>query len=145
VGIGRTGRLVTGAAPILFLAVSSLVSGPEVTIRIFATGRAAGILLEATVVRAPLVPSLMMLVRPLALVAPAGPCARAAGLTLAAQRGDTGDRRGVANGPASGAPPRASGALRLRLRRCRHNQPGALAGRHSSQRSRCESGAVPQL
>jgi len=117
------------------------VSGSEVTIKIFATGLAAGILLDATVVGALLVPSL----RPLGLVAREGPCARTAGRTLAAERGDTGDRRGVANGSASGAPPRASGALRPRLGRCRHNQPGVLAGRHSSQRSRCESGAVPQL
>ena len=61
VGIGRTGRLVTSAALILFLAFSSLASGPEVTIKIFATGLAAGILLDATIVRALLVPSLMML------------------------------------------------------------------------------------
>jgi RND superfamily putative drug exporter len=61
VGIGRTGRLVTSAALILFLAFSSLASGPETTIKIFATGLAAGILLDATVVRALLVPSLMML------------------------------------------------------------------------------------
>ena len=61
VGIGRTGRLVTSAALILFLAFSSLASGPEVTIKIFATGLAVGILLDATVVRALLVPSLMTL------------------------------------------------------------------------------------
>jgi RND superfamily putative drug exporter len=61
VGIGRTGRPVTSAALILFLAFSSLASGPETTIKIFATGVAAGILLDATVVRALLVPSLMML------------------------------------------------------------------------------------
>jgi putative drug exporter of the RND superfamily len=39
----------------------TLASGPQVTTTIFATGLAAGILLDATVVRAPLVPSLMML------------------------------------------------------------------------------------
>jgi RND superfamily putative drug exporter len=46
---------------ILFLAFSSLASGPEVAIKIFATGLAAGILLDATVVRALLVPSLVIL------------------------------------------------------------------------------------
>jgi RND superfamily putative drug exporter len=58
-GIGRTGRLVTSAALILFLAFAALGSGPEVVIKIFATGLAAGILLDATVVRALLVPALV--------------------------------------------------------------------------------------
>jgi RND superfamily putative drug exporter len=61
VGIGRTGRPVTSAALILLLAFRSLASGPETTITIFATGLAAGILPDATVVRALLVPSLTML------------------------------------------------------------------------------------
>jgi putative drug exporter of the RND superfamily len=61
VGIGRTGRPVTSAALILLLAFGSLASGPETAITIFATGLAAGILLDATVVCAPLVPSLTML------------------------------------------------------------------------------------
>ncbi len=60
-GIGRTGRLVTSAALILFLAFGSLASGPDVVIKIFATGLAAGILLDATVVRSLLVPSLVTL------------------------------------------------------------------------------------
>jgi len=136
---------VTSAALILFLAFSPLASGPEVTIKIFATGLAAGILLDATAVRALLVPSLTMLfgrwnrwppkvsVRVLR-VEPSLP----GGAEPATDEAPP-------TAPASGAPPRASGALRRRLRRCRHKQPGALAGRHSSQRSRCESGAVPQL
>ena len=60
-GLGRTGRLVTCAALILFLAFAALASGPETTIKIFATGLAAGILLDATVVRALLVPALVSL------------------------------------------------------------------------------------
>ena len=60
-GIGRTGRLVTSAALILFLAFSALASGPEVIIKIFATGLAAGIILDATVVRALTVPALVSL------------------------------------------------------------------------------------
>jgi RND superfamily putative drug exporter len=60
-GIGRTGRLVTSAALILFAAFASLASGPQVTIKVFATGLGAGILLDATVVRALLVPALISL------------------------------------------------------------------------------------
>jgi len=60
-GIGRTGRLVTSAALILLLAFAALASGPEVVIKVFATGLGAGILLDATVVRALLVPALVSL------------------------------------------------------------------------------------
>ncbi len=60
-GIGRTGRLVTSAALILFLAFASLASGPETTLKVFASGLGAGILLDATVVRALLVPALVSL------------------------------------------------------------------------------------
>ena len=59
--LARTGRLVTSAALILFLAFAALASGPETTIKIFATGLAAGIMLDATVVRALLVPALVSL------------------------------------------------------------------------------------
>jgi RND superfamily putative drug exporter len=60
-GLGRTGRLVTSAALILFLAFISLSSGPETDIKVFATGLAAGILLDATVIRALLVPAVVSL------------------------------------------------------------------------------------
>jgi putative drug exporter of the RND superfamily len=60
-GIGRTGRLVTSAALILFLAFASLASGPETTLKVFASGLGAGILLDATVVRALLAPALVSL------------------------------------------------------------------------------------
>ena len=59
IGIGRTGRLVTSAALILFLAFVSLASGPETEIKVLATGLAAGILLDATVIRALLVPAIV--------------------------------------------------------------------------------------
>ena len=55
-GIGRTGRLVTSAALILFLAFTSMASGPETDVKMMATGLAAGILLDATVIRALIVP-----------------------------------------------------------------------------------------
>jgi RND superfamily putative drug exporter len=60
-GIGRTGRLVTSAALILFLSFAALGSGPEVFLKVFATGLAAGIIIDATVVRALLVPALVTL------------------------------------------------------------------------------------
>jgi RND superfamily putative drug exporter len=58
-GLGRTGRLVTGAALILFLAFASLASGPDTDLKVFATALGAGILLDATVVRALLLPALV--------------------------------------------------------------------------------------
>ena len=59
--MGRTGRLVTSAALILFLAFVALGSSPGAIIKTFATGLAAGILLDATVVRMLLVPALVSL------------------------------------------------------------------------------------
>jgi RND superfamily putative drug exporter len=58
-GIGRTGRLVTSAALILFLAFASLASAPDTDIKVLATGLGVGILLDATIVRALLVPALV--------------------------------------------------------------------------------------
>ncbi|HWE60970.1 MAG TPA: MMPL family transporter, partial [Chloroflexota bacterium] len=60
-GVGRTGRLVTSAAIILFLAFVSLGSSPGTEIKILATGLAVGILLDATVIRMLLVPALLSL------------------------------------------------------------------------------------
>jgi putative drug exporter of the RND superfamily len=60
-GIGRTGRLVTSAALILFLAFASMASAPDTTVKVFATGLAAGIILDATIIRALLVPAVVSL------------------------------------------------------------------------------------
>jgi RND superfamily putative drug exporter len=60
-GIGSTGRLVTSAALILCLAFLALASAPDVGIKIIATGLAAGIVLDATVIRMLLVPALVSL------------------------------------------------------------------------------------
>jgi RND superfamily putative drug exporter len=60
-GIGRTGRLVTSAALILFLAFAALASGPGTDLKVMATGLGFGILLDATIVRSLLVPSLISL------------------------------------------------------------------------------------
>jgi putative drug exporter of the RND superfamily len=56
-GIGRTGRLVTSAALILGLAFVALSASPGTEIKILATALAAGILLDATIVRAMLAPA----------------------------------------------------------------------------------------
>ena len=58
-GIGRTGRLVTGAALIMFFAFAALFTGPETDLKVMATALGAGILLDATVVRGLLVPALV--------------------------------------------------------------------------------------
>ena len=60
-GIGRTGRLVTSAALVLFLSFVALGSGPGADIKILATALGAGILLDATIIRAVLVPALVSL------------------------------------------------------------------------------------
>jgi RND superfamily putative drug exporter len=60
-GIARTGRLVTSAALILVLSFVSLAATPGTEVKLFATGMALGILLDATVVRALLVPALVVL------------------------------------------------------------------------------------
>jgi putative drug exporter of the RND superfamily len=58
-GIGRTGRLVTSAALILGLAFVALSASPGTEVKIFATALAAGILIDATIVRAILVPAVV--------------------------------------------------------------------------------------
>lgn len=60
-GIARTGRLVTSAALILFLAFVALASGPGTDLKIFATALGFGILLDATIVRSLLVPAIVSL------------------------------------------------------------------------------------
>jgi RND superfamily putative drug exporter len=60
-GLGRTGRLVTCAALILFCAFMALASSPGVDIKVLATALGVGILLDATIVRALMVPALVSL------------------------------------------------------------------------------------
>jgi putative drug exporter of the RND superfamily len=60
-GIGRTGRLVTSAALILTLAFVSMSTAPLTFLKVLATGLAAGILIDASVVRSLLVPALVCL------------------------------------------------------------------------------------
>jgi RND superfamily putative drug exporter len=58
-GVARTGKLVTSAALILMFAFFVLSSSPGLDIKQFGIGLAAGIIFDATVIRALLVPSLM--------------------------------------------------------------------------------------
>jgi RND superfamily putative drug exporter len=60
-GLARTGKLVTSAALVLMFAFFSLSTSPGPDIKQFAIGLAAGIVFDATVIRALLVPSTMML------------------------------------------------------------------------------------
>jgi putative drug exporter of the RND superfamily len=60
-GLARTGKLVTSAALILMFAFLVLSSSPGYEIKLFAIGLAAGIIFDATVIRALLVPALMRL------------------------------------------------------------------------------------
>jgi RND superfamily putative drug exporter len=61
VGIGRTGRLVTSAALILFMSFASLALAGFTDLKVLATGLGVGILLDATIVRAFLLPALVAL------------------------------------------------------------------------------------
>jgi RND superfamily putative drug exporter len=60
-GLARTGKLVTSAALVLMCAFLALSSGPGFEIKELAIGLAAGIIFDATVVRALLVPATMRL------------------------------------------------------------------------------------
>jgi putative drug exporter of the RND superfamily len=58
-GLARTGKLVTSAALVLMFAFFTLSLSPGVDIKQFGIGLAAGIIFDATVIRALLVPSVM--------------------------------------------------------------------------------------
>lgn len=60
-GLARTGKLVTSSALILMLAFTVLSTTPGFEIKSLAVGVAAGIIFDATVIRALLVPALMTL------------------------------------------------------------------------------------
>jgi putative drug exporter of the RND superfamily len=61
-GIGRTGRLVTSAALILFLAFVAFSAQPGTEAKIFSTALGGGILLDATLIRGVLVPAVVAIV-----------------------------------------------------------------------------------
>jgi RND superfamily putative drug exporter len=60
-GLARTGKLVTSGALILALTFLVLSSSPGYEVKSLAMGLAAGIIFDATVIRALLVPALMKL------------------------------------------------------------------------------------
>jgi RND superfamily putative drug exporter len=60
-GLERTGRIVTAAAVLFSIAIGAFVSSSFVFIKVLGLGTAIAVLLDATIVRALLVPSLMQL------------------------------------------------------------------------------------
>ena len=60
-GLARTGKLVTSAALVLMFAFLVLSTSPGYEVKPLAIGLAAGIIFDATVIRALLVPALMKL------------------------------------------------------------------------------------
>src|SRR2546430_12106129 len=60
-GLARTGKLVTSASLVLMFAFFVLASSPGVDIKQFGIGLAAGIIFDATIIRALLVPAIMRL------------------------------------------------------------------------------------
>ena len=60
-GIGRTGRLVTSAALILFLAFVAFSASPGTEAKLFATALGGGVLLDATLIRGVLAPAAVAL------------------------------------------------------------------------------------
>ena len=60
-GLSRTGKLVTSAALVLMFAFFVLSTGPGTDIKQFGIGLAAGIIFDATIIRALLAPALMRL------------------------------------------------------------------------------------
>jgi uncharacterized membrane protein YdfJ with MMPL/SSD domain len=59
IGLGRTGRVVTAAALLFCVAIGAFATSQIVFIKELGIGVAAGVILDATIVRALLVPSLM--------------------------------------------------------------------------------------
>ncbi|HEV2635985.1 MAG TPA: MMPL family transporter [Actinocrinis sp.] len=79
-GIGHTGRLISSGALILFLAFVALGGVPQTDVKILSTGLAAGILIDATVIRGVLAPALVALLGRLNWWLP-GPVARVLRIT----------------------------------------------------------------
>ena len=61
VGLQRTGRIVTAAALLLVIAIGAFATSEIVFIKQLGVGTAAAVIIDATIVRALLVPSLMKL------------------------------------------------------------------------------------
>jgi len=102
-GIGHTGRLVTSGALILCLAFIALGGVPETDVKILSTGLAAGIIIDATIIRGILAPALVALLGPFNwwLPAPVARLLRVAPITA----GAAGSGPESAPGPGSGSGP----------------------------------------
>ena len=61
IGIGRTGRVITAAAVMIAVVFLAFAVSPVFFMKQIAVGMAVGVLIDATIVRALLVPSLMRL------------------------------------------------------------------------------------
>jgi RND superfamily putative drug exporter len=83
-GLARTGKLVTSAALILMFAFLVLSTSPGYEIKPLAIGLAAGIILDATVIRALVVPALMRLLGTPTGGCPGGRAPRFASVTASA-------------------------------------------------------------
>lgn len=62
-GLGQTGRIITSAALILFGALVSLSTAPDIIVKTIATGLGLGILLDATIVRSLIAPAAVSLLQ----------------------------------------------------------------------------------
>jgi len=63
-GLAATGRTITAAATIMVVVFGAFVLGGERVIKLFGTGLASAVLLDALIVRSVLVPALMVMVGP---------------------------------------------------------------------------------
>jgi RND superfamily putative drug exporter len=61
VGIGATARVITTAAAIMIVVFTSFVANPDPTVKMLAIGMAFAVLIDASLVRMVLVPSIMTL------------------------------------------------------------------------------------
>jgi uncharacterized membrane protein YdfJ with MMPL/SSD domain len=60
-GIGRTGRVISAAAVMIAVVLGAFAVSPVFFMKQIAVGQAVGVLIDATIVRALLVPALMRL------------------------------------------------------------------------------------
>ncbi|MGH3170695.1 MAG: MMPL family transporter, partial [Trebonia sp.] len=64
IGIGATARVITTAALIMIVVFTSFVINPDPTVKMLALGMAFAVLIDASLVRMVLVPSIMSLLGP---------------------------------------------------------------------------------
>ena len=128
VGMGRTGRIVTAAALLFCVTLAALTTSDLVFIKELGFGTALGVLIDATIVRAMLVPSLMAMLGALNWAAPRwlrhhGRAPRLAGPSLASGPETAGYPGVVSTGPPAGVAaashalePQSSGPVTEKIR-----------------------------